>query len=152
MLKKILPLFALAFILISTPALASQNKNNTSTNSQATCDEDEEWENHGSYVSCVARLHEGGSVVSEAAKSDIGKKHHDEDEDEDDNSPSPTPITSPSPVVSPSPTVEPSAQPSVSPTPSPTPTSEPVIQENINLLQELITKLGEIIGNLQNLI
>ena len=38
------------------------------------CDPNADWKNHGEYVSCVAHTHPGGQVVSEAARSDIGKK------------------------------------------------------------------------------
>ncbi len=148
MLKKILPILVLAFILFSAPALASQNKN-TSINSQSSCDEDDEWENHGSFVSCVAHLHQGGSVVSTAAKSDIGKIHDDDDdesesenEDEDEDSPSPSPSPSVSPVPSPTPT----------PSASPLATDEEIIQENVNLIEQLIESLKNIIDNLENLI
>src|SRR6266550_1632632 len=47
------------------------------------CDPNGEWKNHGQFVSCVAKLHLGGKFVSEAAQSDIGKKHHDNDGDDD---------------------------------------------------------------------
>lgn len=38
------------------------------------CDPAAQWKNHGEYVSCVARLHLGGKVTSDAARSEIGKK------------------------------------------------------------------------------
>ncbi len=40
-----------------------------------TCRPEVEYRNHGEYVSCVAREHRGGKEVSEAARSEIGKKH-----------------------------------------------------------------------------
>lgn len=46
----------------------------TPSPSQMTCDPESEWKNHGAYVSCVAKTHPGGQVVSAAAKSDIGKQ------------------------------------------------------------------------------
>ncbi len=69
------------------------------------CNPLDKWFNHGAYVSCVAHLHQGGKEVSEAARSDIGKKFH----------PSVSPSTSPS--------SSPSASPSLSPSPSPTASS-----------------------------
>ena len=39
------------------------------------CDPNADWKNHGAYVSCVAHQHLGGKAVSQAAKSDIGKKN-----------------------------------------------------------------------------
>jgi hypothetical protein len=48
------------------------------------CDDDE-WKNHGEYVSCIARDKDGdedgnhGQRVREAAHSDIGKPHGDDD-------------------------------------------------------------------------
>src|SRR5260221_11272630 len=60
------------------------------------CDKDKVWKNHGQFVSCVAHEHQGGEEVSEAARSDIGKKHH-------------------------QPSASPSAIPTASPSPSPTP-------------------------------
>src|SRR3989344_7283368 len=106
-MKKLLPLLALAFLLIATPAFASKNSENNNSQTQASCEEDAE--NHGQFVSCVAHLHEGGQTASEAAKSDIGKKDHDEDGDDDDEV---SPSTSPSPTVSPSPSASPSPSPS----------------------------------------
>ena len=38
------------------------------------CDPNAQWKNHGEYVSCVAKLHLGGQAVSEAARSNVGKK------------------------------------------------------------------------------
>jgi len=61
------------------------------------CDPNAEWKNHGQYVSCVAHLHLGGEVVSEAARSDIGKKNKIE------------PSVSPSPTASPSPSISPTS-------------------------------------------
>ncbi len=47
-----------------------------STSANQTCDPAGPWKNHGEYLSCVAKLKLGGKVVSESAKSDIGKKNH----------------------------------------------------------------------------
>lgn len=62
---------------------------------QETCDPSAEWKNHGSYVSCVAKTHPGGQVVSEAARSDVGKKHQ----------PSVTPSVSPTETLTPTPPI-----------------------------------------------
>lgn len=66
------------------------------------CSPEKEYRNHGEYVSCVAREHRGGKEVSDAARSDIGKKHE-ENDDNDDPSPTITPtVTSTiSPTISP---------------------------------------------------
>lgn len=56
------------------------------------CDPDDDYRNHGDYVSCVAKEHRGGKAVSEAARSDIGKKHFGE---------KPTGTVAPSPISSP---------------------------------------------------
>lgn len=66
-----------------------------------TCAPAAQWKNHGDYVSCVAKLHQGGQAVSAAAKSDIGKKH-----------------ASVSASLSPSPSSTSSASPSFAPSPS----------------------------------
>ncbi len=42
---------------------------------ETACDPNAEWKNHGQYVSCVAKTHPGGNVVSEAARSAVGKKN-----------------------------------------------------------------------------
>lgn len=65
----------------------------------ATCAPEGVWKNHGDYVSCVAKLKEGGQTVSEAAKSDIGKKNA-----TSSASPSASGSAEPSPTSEPSPT------------------------------------------------
>jgi hypothetical protein len=55
------------------------------------CDPNAVWKNHGAYVSCVAHLHEGGHKVSEAARSDVGKKNPTLE---------PSPSATPSPITS----------------------------------------------------
>ena len=77
-MKKLLPLITLLFVLTITPVLA-QNGNGSD------CDPDDEWKNHGEYVSCVAHTHPGGAAVSAAAQSDIGKKFDDEDDIDDED-------------------------------------------------------------------
>ncbi|MDO8498406.1 MAG: hypothetical protein Q7S44_01340 [bacterium] len=63
------------------------------------CDPGLEWRNHGAYVSCVARLHQGGATVSAAARSDIGKKNS-----TSSASLTPTPTGTESATITPSPT------------------------------------------------
>lgn len=69
------------------------------------CDSESEWKNHGEYVSCVAKKHLGGKEVSEAARSEIGKKSDDHGNDGDDDIlPTITPSVSPTitpPLTSP---------------------------------------------------
>lgn len=152
MYKKLLPLLTLTFVLIATPALASQN----GTGNQP--------QNHGFFVSAEAHEHEGGNEVSAVAKSSLGK-HDDENEnddiDDDDNihvspNPSASPSVSPSPTVepsaSPSPTIEPSASPSPSGSPSPTPTVGADITVNTNVIQGLIDQLKNLVTSLQSLL
>ncbi len=91
------------------------------------CDPDKAWKNHGEYVSCVAKFKLGGVVVSEAAKSDIGKK---------DASASP----------SASPTASPSASPSASPA------GAALVESTKIEIKALIEVLQNIIKSLQNLI
>jgi hypothetical protein len=86
-----------------TPApSASPTLTPSSTPSTAPCDPDGDWKNHGQFVSCVAKEHEGGDEVSEAARSDVGKKHH-------------HPSSTPSPMPSVSPSASASAEPSATP-------------------------------------
>ena len=166
-LPKILPILPLLFVLTITPAIANQNKDSGKSNNQLTqtsCDPDDDWKNHGEYVSCVAHQKQGGNSVSVAARSNIGKYDDDED-DEDDNDQS-CPIASPSPSVQPSPTptpgTSPSPSPSASPSPtpsvSPSPSASPTIELENNLdqtkdtLAKLIDKIQELIDKLQNLL
>lgn len=153
-MKKILPILALAFLLIATPAIASKDKgldNDNRANQQvSTCDPNANWKNHGGYVSCVARLHQGGKDVSAAAKSDIGKI---EEEDEQENSPAPSASPTPSPSVSPSPSASPSGSPSASPNTSPSASPAANITESVNLeLKALVEVLNNILTSLQKLI
>jgi hypothetical protein len=64
------------------------------------CDSSAEWKNHGAYVSCVAKLHLGGKTVSQAARSDIGKKQH----GEPSITPSVSPTATPTATITPTPT------------------------------------------------
>lgn len=59
-----------------------------------TCNPEDNWKNHGEYVSCVAKLKQGGQTTSEAAQSDVGKKNGDEDKSEGE-APSGSPTASP---------------------------------------------------------
>src|SRR5579884_1409461 len=67
---------------VSPSPSGSATPNSTSSPS---CNPDDFWKNHGAFVSCVAQLHLGGNITSEAAHSNIGKRC-DEDGDEDDES------------------------------------------------------------------
>ncbi len=89
------------------------------------CDPSAHWKNHGEYVSCVAHLHQGGKIVSEAAKSDVGKKDIDE---------SPTPSASPSPTV------------------TPITSANPTLQSGISPLSTIGTFFGKIFGFLKHLL
>src|SRR3989344_3933414 len=100
-MKKLFTLLSLLFLLIVTPAFASRDEHSGSNSSG--CNLDDEWKNHGEFVSCVAHEHRGGDDVSEAARSDVGKKFEDdefenEDEDEDEIDDDDDLIASPSPT------------------------------------------------------
>lgn len=109
------------------------------------CDPDEEWENHGKYVSCVAKLHLGGKEVSEAAKSDIGKKHK---SDKDDI----TPSVNPSAAIS----LTPTASTSVTPTAQSSLTVTPPFSESVTLpknqLDTIVKVLEKMLNFFKNLI
>lgn len=168
-MKKLLPLLTVLFLLLTvTPIFAKSNSSNNGS------EQDSEFKNHGQFVSSVAGTHPGGEEVSEAAKSDIGKKEHDNDldDDEDDDDGGivipPTPGVSPSPTVSPSPLASPtpdvSPTPGVSPTPdvSPTPEASPspsvspsplaTTQDQVTFLQGLVDRLNSILTTLKNLL
>lgn len=130
-----------------SPSVSPTEEENEDENEEEKCGPNEEYKNHGAYVSCVAKTHPDGKEVSEAAKFDIGKKHV---EDEDDITPSPSVSPSVSPTVTPS--VSPTIDPSPSASPSPTITEA---DENTQVLsqqiKELIETLKEFIQNLKNL-
>ena len=162
-MKKYLFLTALLLILLSTQIVQAQTENG--------CDPNAEWKNHGAYVSCVAKQKPGGHVVSEAAKSDVGKKNNEE-------IPSVTPIVTATPTLSPEPTGEVTptpteeATPTLTPTPTveatptpteevPTPTAEPTLgeefvtveeSENNVLIRNLIETLKDLIKSLKDLL
>lgn len=106
-------------------------KLNTATGSTATpsgkeqCDPNYPWKNHGEYVSCVAKLKPGGQSVSEAAKSDIGKKNQ-----------------TGTPSASVSPTASGSAIPSISPSPEATSSGlVSSITENLESVQNTVNTI-----------
>lgn len=115
-----------------SPKSNSAKKLNTTTRgasgSAKDCDPNFAWKNHGEYVSCVAKSGAGGQAVSEAARSDIGKK-------------SGTPSASLSPEASSSAT--PSAI--VSPIPESTESAGLIdsITENLASVQEQIISIGD---------
>ncbi|MDP3941846.1 MAG: hypothetical protein Q8Q49_06080 [bacterium] len=95
--------------LTTTPAPSSQERDEkdeeknhgvkaaeTSAETTEECDSEGDWKNHGEYVSCVAKLHVGGDEVSEAARTDVGKKS-----DEHGDGPSVTPTLSTTPTITP---------------------------------------------------
>lgn len=89
----VIPLLVLTTTIVFAKAEKSEKAENHGHNSiqpepTKTCDPNANWKNHGEYVSCVAKLHQGGSTVSAAARSDVGKKH---------STPSATPAATPSP-------------------------------------------------------
>ena len=88
------------------------------------CDPNAHWKNHGAYVSCVAHLHPGGKVVSEAARSEIGKKHGEFE---------------PSPTASPSPTIPPV-------------TSATTLSGGVSPLSTIGSIIGKLFGFLKHLV
>ncbi len=165
-MKKILPVLTLIFVLIATPAFAKssnhQDSDDVSASPSASCNILSIFKNHGSFVSCIAHLHEGGNSVSIAARSDVGKDE-DENEDEGDEpvspNPSSTPAVSPSPSsspeVSPTPSESPSGSPEVSPSPAVSPSPSPLTEGVTNLntgISQLISELRNLINSLKNLL
>ena len=169
-MAKIFIILALLLTIAATPVLAAKENNSNSrvkteeSEEVQDCSKIDQYKNHGEYVSCVAHQKAGGKVVSEAAKSSIGKKDDDENEnDEDDITPSVTPTINPS--VTPTISVTPTATPSVtlSPTPTPTesgptstisatPTPTVTAQAAISEIQAAIETLNKIIDSLKHLI
>lgn len=117
-----------------SPKSNSAKKLNTTLRSASgsaqDCDPNFPWKNHGEYVSCVAKSGAGGQAVSEAARSDIGKKS-----------------ATPSASLSPSPDASGSAFPSaiVSPIPESTESAGLInsITENLASVQERIISIGD---------
>lgn len=172
-MKKTIFILTLLFVLAATPALATPGNGKSNehaknkqiqgieieptditptevTPTQVTptkipCDPNEEYKNHGKYVSCVAKTHPGGKVVSEAAKSNIGKKG---------NTTTITPSPSISPSISPEATATPTISPTIEPTPDASSTAETNSEENSVLGQQiknLIDKINELLEMLKNL-
>lgn len=112
------------------------------------CDPDDNWRNHGKYVSCIARLHLGGEETSEAGRSDEGKRGR-----TPSVTPSVTPSTSPSvsPTTTPSvtPSTSPSATPSISPTPEVSVTTSALVTVPLEELRSLINQLKRLLGLLK---
>ncbi len=114
----------------------SDNSNPTPSASPAsdpkqTCDPNAGWKNHGEYVSCVAKLKLGGQAVSEAARSDVGKKKS----------------GTPSASLSPSPSSTASATPTASGSASPTASGSAVPSLNIiqNQAKNIVNSLKHIL-------
>jgi hypothetical protein len=174
-MKKTLLLTATSVLLVTTPVFAEHQNNGSQehkltmqqvvtispTNTPKTCSPDETWENHGGYVSCVAKQHLGGQVTSVAAKSSIGK-HEDNDGDDDDVTPTVSPSVTPSVTPTDTPSITPTDTPSLTPTESPTetPTVTPSITPtgtedqtgaNLDVLQpfkSLINNLAQVFTSL----
>lgn len=126
-MKRLFLILGISLFLLAAPVFAKKPEVPLS------CNPDANWKNHGEYVSCVAKIHQGGKNVSEAAKSDIGKKE-----------------------ASPSPSVSPSAPSSASPSPTGIGTTSPVSQITIEgtkiEIRALIAVLQKIIESLKHLI
>lgn len=137
----------------NNPSVEKKNEQSDSAESDEENDEvenenevqttrDGEWKNHGQYVSSVAKTNPGGQVVSEAARSDIGKKNYvPEPTDEPELTVNPTD----DPELTPSPTEDPEASPSPTLTNTPTPTpdedQEDTVGSIINAIEELLNTL-----------
>ncbi len=169
-MKKEFVLTLIAFLLLAVPVSANQgHKDNdkddviisiepimspsvsptitpsitVTTTPSVTCDKDDNWKNHGEYVSCIAKEHVGKDEVIDAAHSDIGKKKH-----TTSITPSISPSISPNltPSVSPTATSEASIAPSVSPTLTQlTALPEKKIKQLITTLEQLINFLTHFI-------
>lgn len=131
---------------IPTPTQADEEENEddevTGTPSVSpTCDPEGEYKNHGQYVSCVAHEKRGGKETSEAARSDIGKKHEDnddEDEEDDENENNPTPTASV--------TITPTVTATVSPTINPITSSQQVVEGGYNPFKTIGENLRRFFG------
>lgn len=105
--------------------------------SKMDCDVNGTYKNHGEFVSCVAKLHIGGDIVSKAAQTDIGKKNSSHQK----ITVTPTETVSPTGDLTPTPTVVlPTVQPTVLPMNNQTRVE--VLAEIKVLLQELHKLLG----------
>lgn len=147
---KILPFLILFLIITATPVLAAKirdREQNKGVGSLENCVQ-ESYKNHGEYVSCVARQKLGGEVVSEAARSNIGKRNI-----------TPTPSSTPSAAPTVQPTVTPSVTPTISITLTPTPTGTGSAALSVTKnqavrgeLRALIEVLNQILTSLKNLL
>ncbi len=160
-MKKVLLLSAGILIVTATPALAKENGNKTPENGKLNeqaeikdtgkeCNPDDQWKNHGEYVSCVARLHLGSATTSAAAKSDIGKKEAKEKETEDNGNEI-------SPTAAPSGTLTPTPTSTISATPTPVSTESAQLltekaQALTNELNGVITFLNNVLASLKSLL
>lgn len=143
----IVPVIALFFAATIQVSASTQNPNQngrkdndslevvTVTPAQVSDDdcENDDLKNHGAYVSCIARKHEGGETVSAAARSSIGKEDKDEEDDEDEDTISVTPTVAPTAVV----TVSPTVSPSVTPVSSTTQVESAIAAQLRSLIEEL---------------
>lgn len=114
---------------------SESNKNTTSPKSTTDCTTDVN--NHGAYVSCIAKQKLGGKVVSVAARSDIGKK----------SKVSGSPTTTVSPSVSPTEDPTATVSPTVTETPTLTPTGTPNAQ-----IESLLSAIEELIATIKGLL
>lgn len=148
------------FLLLISPFLALFSAQIVWAQVENVCDPNADWKNHGAYVSCVAKQKPGGQVVSDAAKSDIGKKNNQGPTITTTPTPSiePTGTTTPTPTpteeLTPTPTVEATPTPTGETTPTPTPE---VIEtgsqtENNALIRDLIQTLKELIKSIKDLL
>lgn len=114
------------------------------------CDPEKEWKNHGEYVSCVAGQKRGGEAVSQAARSNVGKKQK-------DNRPevSITPSVIPSVIVTATPSVSPSVTLTITPTVDPSltasPTAVPTVTIPTDQAQAIVKILERMLGFFKNL-
>ncbi len=146
-MKKFLFLVPLLLVVLSIQIADAQTENG--------CDPNAQWKNHGAYVSCVAKQKPGGQVVSEAAKSDVGKKNADTTPIvTPDVTETPTPTPEPNGEVTPTPTEEITPTPTVEETPTPTPGEElvEIETENNALIRGLIQSLQDLIKSLIDLL
>lgn len=100
--------------------------------SKVDCDVNGTYKNHGEFVSCVAKLHVGGDIVSKAAQTDIGKKGSSHRK----VTVTPTETISPTGDLTPIPTIQPTVM------PVNTQTRIEVLAEIKGLLEELHKLLG----------
>jgi hypothetical protein len=149
-MKKVISATLLTTTLLAVPSMVLANKEHSikvkahidasaSVSPQPTCNPGQEWKNHGSYVSCVAKQHLGGAVISAAAKSSIGKH----------SQKSPEPSSSLLPTASPS--SSPSSFPSSTPSPTATSSASPV-GVSIQSISTLQIELKMLIDTLQNIL